>query len=241
MKRKHLVPFLLLLAAAGLMGWFLPVLAAERADRALEDRAETVEIRQMVVGDQSELSPADKLRLIRFRFSTAATVPFDRGLYQTHGELRSILERFLGELTGSTLNLNGQNCVAVPVLLAFGEDGSILVWKMTARLDGAWRCEALVDDQSGLLLRCYLSGDPAGWDRLFPRQEGEQSVEAYAGAALGAALDAHVRRQLPAGHAVALRTEQGTYGDLLLLEDGRECMRMPYQCVPAQGYLGFNR
>lgn len=241
MNRSRFVPFLLLLAAAGLMGWFLPVLAAARQDRALEGRAETVEIRQIDLSFQSELSAADKLRLIRFRFSTAETLPFDRGLFLTDSELRAVLERFLRELSGRELSLNGQNCSAVPELLVFGDAGTILVWKMTARLDGGWRCEALVDDQSGLLLRCYLSGDPAGWDRLFPRQESEQSVEAYAGAALGAALDAHVRRQLPAGHSVVLRTEQGAYGDLLLLEDGRECMRMPYQCVPAQGYLGFNR
>lgn len=241
MKRSFFVPFLLLLAAAGLIGWFLPVLAAERQDRALEGRAESVEIRQIDLSYQSELSAADKLLMIRFHFPAAETVPFDRGLFLTDSEVRSVLERFLRELSGKELSLNGQNCSAVSELLVFGETGSILVWKLTARLDGAWRCEALVDDQTGLLLRCCLTGNPAGWDRLFPHREETEGVESYACAALSAAMDAHVRRQLPAGHSVALRTEQGAYGDLLLLEDGRECMRMPYQCVPAQGYLGFNR
>ncbi|MBR4193276.1 MAG: hypothetical protein IKQ54_02955, partial [Oscillospiraceae bacterium] len=114
MKRKYWIWVVLLLAAAGVIGWFLPVLIIENQDAMVEGKPEPVSIQQIDISYQTDLSAADKLRLMRER-SSADTVPLERGIFMTDRDVRSVVEQFLKELTGNPLELGAKNFSAAPM------------------------------------------------------------------------------------------------------------------------------
>ena len=244
MRRKHLILFLLLLAAAGVIGWFLPVLITSRQDAALEGRPEPVPIRQIDLSYQTDLSAADKMRLMRERPSTEA-VPLERGIFMTDRDVRSVIERFLLELTGNSFEPDAMNYGAKPTLLSFGSEGSVLVWNVTAHLNDAWFFEAVVDDQTGLLLQCTFYGSLQRWEALFRGLEGAEDLPTRICSLLADALCAHCSRQLPASYTVSLTDADmdasGACGQFLLSQNGQDRMRVPFMLVLTEGFLAINQ
>lgn len=240
MKWKYPALVALLLAAAGLLGWLLPVLVTEQGDRSLEGRAEPVSIRQIDLSYRFDLSLADKLRL--FRNPTEAA-PLERGVFLTDREAKTILESFLEKVAGDSLSRNEDACSAAPELRSLGAEGSAIVWNVTADLNEHWRCEALLDDQSGLLLHCRFSGDAARWDSLIPGFDRKGDVRDVLCAVLEETFEAHYSRQLTAGVTVEAEAETGPlgiFGNLLLRTAEGENLRIPFRLILAMGRLEVN-
>lgn len=244
MKRSDWVLVILLLAAAGVIGWFLPVLITENQDAVLEGNPEPVSIQQIDVSYQTDLSAADKLRLLREN-PLADTIPLERGIFMTEQEVRSVMQQFLKELTGNPLELEAKDLRVEPMLLSFGSEGSVLVWDLEIALDGDWHIEAVLDDQTGLLLECSLSGYPAWWDTLFHDLESVTDLREHICSVLGYALCAHCSRQLSIAYTVSLTEEDmqdfGGSGVFLLSENGEERLRIPFLLILREGLLTVNQ
>ncbi len=244
MKRKYWIWVVLLLAAAGVIGWFLPVLIIENQDAMVEGKPEPVSIRQIDISYQTDLSAADKLRLMRERPS-ADTVPLERGIFMTDRDVRSVVEQFLKELTGNPLELGAKNFSAAPMLLNYGSEGSVLVWNVMVSLDDSWRCDAVVDDQTGLLLECSFSGYPEWWETLFYDLESVTDVREHICSVLGDALCAHCSRQLAIAYTASLTEKDmqdfGGSGVFLLSENGQERLRFPFLLILREGLLTINQ
>lgn len=244
MKRNYWILVLLLLAAAGVIGWFLPVLITENQDAVLEGKPEPVSIRQIDISYQTDLSAADKLRLIQGRPSVDS-VSLERGIFMTDREVRSVMEQFLKELTGNSFELGVKNFSAAPMLLNYGSEGSVLVWNVMVYLDDFWRCDAVMDDQTGLLLECSFSGFPEWWETLFCDLENVTDVREHICSMLGDALCAHYSRQLSVAYTVSLTEEEmqvyGGGGVFLLSENGQERLRIPFLLILTEGFLTINQ
>ena len=244
MKRNYWILVILLLAAAGVIGWFLPVLITENQDAVLEGKPEPVSIRQIDISYQTDLSAADKLRLMQGRPSVDS-VSLERGIFMTDREVRSVMEQFLKELTGNSFELGVKNFSAAPMLLNYGSEGSVLVWNVMVYLDDFWRCDAVVDDQTGLLLECSFSCFPEWWETLFCDLESVTDVREHICSMLGDALCAHCSRQLAIAYTVSLTEEEmqdfGGSGVFLLSENGQERLRIPFLLILTEGFLTINQ
>lgn len=243
MKRRELFLLLLLLSLAGAIGWLLPMMVVEVGDRALEGNAESVSIRKIDLSYQSDLSVPDKMRLMQERFPTAQVVALERGIFLSEQEAYAVLEQFLEDLTGYAVSLRAQKCIVSPYLFSFDEDGAVLAWIVQLYLNGEWECQAVVDDETGLLLRCELSGHPDGWDSLFPSLVNASDVKTYLCSALGDAMCAHCRRQLSAEYAVTVEAsayQDHPYGRLRFSENGQNRMEVSFLLVLEDGYLALN-
>ena len=244
MKRNYWILVILLLAAAGVIGWFLPVLITENQDAVLEGKPEPVSIRQIDISYQTDLSAADKLRLMQGRPSVDS-VSLERGIFMTDREVRSVMEQFLKELTGNSFELGVKNFSAAPMLLNYGSEGSVLVWNVMVSLDDFWRCDAVVDDQTGLLLECSFSCFPEWWETLFCDLESVTDVREHICSMLGDALCAHYSRQLSVAYTVSLTEEEmqdfGGSGVFLFSENGQERLRIPFLLILTEGFLTINQ
>jgi hypothetical protein len=242
MKRRHILLFFLLLAAAGTIGWFLPTLTVENRDFALEGKAEPITIRQIDLSYQSDRSAEDKLRLIRE--NSAGGAALERGIFLTDMEARSVLEQFLQELTGSGAEMKISGCVAQPALLSYGAEGSLLVWEVTAVLENECHCAAVLDDQTGLLLRCFFYGRSDWWEILLPDAGSATDAQEYICSALGDALCAHANRRLSVAYTVSVEAEDmhplGGRGVFLFSENGQVYLQMPFLLDLEQGYIEIN-
>ena len=233
MKLKQYLILLGLLLAAGLLGWFLPVLVAEGGDRAAEGRTEAVSLRQVDLSYQSDLDTADRLRLVQEDYlSTVRQTSLERGIYLDEAQVREILGQFTGSLTGRQFRLTSRDCSMTPILLSFPEEGAFLAWAVTATLDDDWFLEAIVDDETGLLLRCTLHSSGHNWEDLFPGLEGVGNAEDYLCQALRTAICSHYNTRLSDDlQATLAHSPKDPYfsqGELLLYRDGAVVYRIPY-------------
>ena len=238
MKWKHAVLTVLLLAAAVVLGWFLPTLAAARFDRSLEGRAEPVSIRQIDLSYRFDLSLADKLRLIS---GPSEQVTLERGVYLTEAEAKEIGAAFLQDLTGQQPE-SERELSAVPLLISFGTEGSLVVWFFGASLNPAWSCDLYLDDQTGLLLRGTFQGDAATWDLLLPELGGAKDFTEGLRAALTKAMTAHCHSRLP-GSALEAEANDGplgVFGSLLLETPDDKQIQIPFRLIAAMGRLEVN-
>lgn len=244
MKTKQLFIFLLLLAAAGLMGWFLPVLAAKGYDRSTEGKAEAVDIRQIDISYQSDLSIADRMALIREHNHVSERLPLDRGIQLTDEEAKAIAESFLQALTGASDKLEALNYSLDPELLSFEQEGSFLVWNVMVFWNGSWTCEMVLDDQTGLLLRCVLRNEEGIWENLFHGLDGASDSRVFIRSALENALLSHCRLRLSADYTLREELEDidqdGFYGSLLFTGDGADRFEMSVLLVLFYGELSVN-
>ena len=244
MKGKHVALFVLLLAAAGLIGWFLPVLAAAQKDHALEGKTETVSIRQIDLSYQFDLSIGDKLFLVQDNTYGAECVQLDRGILLTDREAMAVMEQFLRDFTGNALQLSEENCVAQPELLRFGEDGSFLAWNLIAELNESWYMEATVDDQTGMILRFVIACPPADWGRLFRSFAEAEDIWEFISSSAADALAACCNRQLSDGWSVRAENMELAFSTgrclLLLEEENGDSLTVPFVLELSDGYFALN-
>ena len=244
MKGKNVILFVLLLAAAGLIGWFLPVLAAEREDQTLVGKAETVSVRQIDLSYQFDLSIGDKLLLIQDNLFEAESVELERGILLTDRETRTVAERFLLDLTGTPIQLTENNCTAQPELLRFGEDGTILVWNLAAELNGNLYFEAILDDQTGMILRCMIVCPPSDWGTLFRGFDEAGDNWEFISSSAANALAACCNRQLSDGWSVRVENTDPAFpsrnSQLLLNKESGDSMLVPLLLELPEGYFVLN-
>jgi hypothetical protein len=244
MKGKHVVLFVLLLAAAGVIGWFLPVLAAAQKDQDLEGKAETISVRQIDLSYQFDLSIEDKLLLIRDGLVDVESVQLERGILLTDRDARAVTERFLRDLTGNAVQLTEDNCAAQPELLRFEEDGSFLVWNLTAEMDETWYFEATLDDQTGMILRCVIACSSSDFGTLFRGFAEAVDIWEFISSSAANALAACCNRQLYDGWSVRVENMDLAFSNgsfqLLLTGEGGDSMTVPFLLELSGGYLALN-
>ena len=219
-----------LLLLALLFGWLLPVLVFPARDDGIEEAASPVEIRSVDLSYESDLSVADRMRLIRD--SAETVLRLDHGVCLRQEEVYSILDAFLYDLTGSSVSISGQTCYAQPALLNFEGDGSFVVWMIEAQMNEGWMLEAVLDDQSGVLLRYSLNGTfyASWWDQLFPDLGAEDDPARFLLERNADAYGNHLRRRLSEAWTVSLEPrEEGLYDHSLLRlsESGEEVLSIP--------------
>lgn len=244
MRLKDYALFLLLLGAAALAGWFLPLLVTKGFDRSVEGKAEPAPIQQVDLRFQSDLDIADRLRLVREEFTPAEVIELERGIQLTEQDAMEITEQFLENLTGAPLSTREEACSVSPALLCFERSGSFLVWYVNVLLNDSWTCSAVLDDQTGLVLQCEISGSERGMDSLFQGLSTASDARSYLFSALKNALLSHCRLRL--SKELSLRAEleafepDGYFGPLLFMENGQNAFEMRILLIIPDGFLKIN-
>lgn len=238
MKKRSLILLISLLLAAAVLGWFLPTVVFHGMDRSLEGKPEPVSIRQVDLSYQSDLQIEDRLRLIR-DFGPAGSTSLERGVYQDAEQIRMILEAFLRELTGSQISVTEQSFNARPMLLSFDGEGVFVAWTVVVPLNDDWIFDAIVDDQTGLILCCEFEGMTQHWDRLFPRFYEAESSEVFLYNCLQEAIRQHYGAQLSASYTATVMADDSDgnacLGDVILYENNKEAFRVPFMFVLSDG------
>lgn len=193
MKKRNLILLVALLLAAAVLGWLLPPAVFLVEDHLEKEKRETLEIRQFDLSYQSDLDVSARLQLIRGN-SAATSVSLDRGIYLQAKDVKEISERFLGDLSGYRLSLMDR-CELLPTLFSYPGDGTFIVWIVRAPFNGVWSWEAMIDDQTGLILRFAFYGNSWNPESLFLDLDGaldESSIIAR----ISEALTRHYRERL---------------------------------------------
>lgn len=229
MKQKRLLRFFALLLAAALLGWLLPSAVFRIGDSLEEGKTSEVQIRQIDLSFQSDLDTASRLRLVHGSVVDNAT-PLERGIYLQQQDAEDISARFLRELTGERIPAEAY-ADTTPMLFNFSGEGTILVWVVHADLGEEWFWEAIIDDQTGIILRCSFQGGAWNWPALFPDYDGEVPVvEEYVSSRLSDALRSHYNQRL--GTALRSDVQQAVnnyfeYSAELVLSQEQEEYRIP--------------
>lgn len=241
MKKRSLILWIFLLLAAACIGWFLPTTVFHAVDRHLEGRQEPVSIQQIDLSYQSDLQIEDRLRLIRDYNLASSTTALERGVYKDADNVRGILEIFLQQLTGIHYTMTEKNCDVQPALLRFDGEGVFVVWSATVFLNETWGLQAILDDQTGLILRCRFESMTQQWDRLFPHFYEAESSEVLLNNRLQEAILQHYRTQLSASYHVTLMADDSDgnicFGNVVLYEAEQEAFRVPFLYVLSDGLL----
>ena len=228
MKSRRALWFIALLLGAALLGWLLPFAVFRIGDSLEEGKTSEVQIKQIDLSFQSDLDTASRLRLVN-ESAVDATTPLERGIYLQQEDIEEISRQFLQELTGSRFS-TFEFLDATPMLFSFSDEGTILVWVVYAELGDEWFWEAMLDDQTGIILRCDVEGGAWNWPALFPEYDVEVPVEDYISSQLSEALRSHYSRQL--GTALRSDVQQIAYDDFqysaeLVLSQAQEEYRLP--------------
>lgn len=239
MKKKSLFLLIFLLLAAAGLGWFLPTVVFHGMDRSLEGKPEPVSIRQVDLSYQSDLQIADRLRLIQDFNLTSSMTALERGVYQDAENVRGIVEAFLQQLAGYHYTVTAQNCSAKPMLLSYVGEGVFVAWTVAVTLNDAWIFDAILDDQTGLILCCELENITMQWDRLFPRFYEAESSEVFLYNSIQEAIRQHYQTQLSASYTAVVMADDSDgnacYGNILLYEDDQEAFCVPFLFVLSDG------
>lgn len=239
-KRSLILIIILLLIAAGALGWFLPTVVFQGMDRSLEGKPEPVSIRQVDLSYQSDLQITDRLRLMQ-SYTFASSTSLERGVYQDAEQVRRIVENFLRQLTGFHHTVTAQNCTAQPTLLSFNGEGVFVAWTVAVSLNDAWSFDAVLDDQTGLILCCELESIAQHWDRLFPSFYEAESSEVFLYNSLQEAIRQHYQAQLSVSYTATVIADDSDgnicYGNVLLYEGDQESYRVPFWFVVSEGML----
>lgn len=241
MKKNRLILLIFLLLAAGGFGWFLPAAVFHGMDRSTEGKTEAISVRQIDLSYQSDLQIEDRLRLIRDYDLASSATPLERGVYQDTDSVRETVEVFLWQLTGFHDTVSAQNANVQPALLSFDGEGVFVVWTVAVSLNDAWTLDAILDDQTGLILRCELESIAQHWDRLFPSFYGTESSEVFLNNSLQEAIRQHYQAQLSASYTAALIADDSDgnvcLGHILLYENDRQAFVIPFLYLISDGLL----
>lgn len=243
MKRSWMIGYVLLLMAAGLLGWLLPA-GLFRIDDELEaGKTESPQIRQFDLNYQSDLDAPARVALVGGGYQALST-PLDRGIYLRQEEIAEISQAFLRDLTGTAFP-DTAYADAVPTLLSFPGEGTILVWVFTVLLNDSWDWEALIDDQTGLILHCSFScHDRYAWESLFQDpKDGEDPLDTLL-SRISEAIRRHYSTRLSAALTSDLdaegATEYDAYGILTLLKAGEVYCSFPLELSIDAGLITIN-
>ena len=216
MKQKQLVVFVALLLCAALLGWLLPSAVFLAEDRREEGKLDKMEIRQFDLSYQSDLDAAARLQIIHSTPYSKAT-ELEHGIYLQEHDVEEISEQFLRDCTGDSLAVNG-HCEATPILLSFSGEGTIIGWKVSVFLNEHWTWNALIDDQTGLILNCSFEGAPMQWDSLFHEFGSEADSASFIAGKISSAICSHFQAKLSETLSSDIRREEsGDFGDYVYI------------------------
>lgn len=244
MKRKQLIVFITLLLAAVLLGALLPIAVFSMNDRMLEGKTTAIQIRQYDLSYQSDLDTASRLRLTQRDISVGATVSLERGIYLQEQEVADICQQFIRAMTGFSFSVSSRYDMT-PALLTFPGKGAIIVWIVSLYLNESWSCEFVIDDQTGLILRCSFHGAPWQWDSLVKDCGSVPAMEAYISLRMADALCMHFSTRLDTELTVdvqrdAISDHNVFSAKVSLYKEGQVEFVIPLTLVSAEGYLSIN-
>ena len=242
MKGRQWLRFFALLLAAALLGWLLPPAVFWIGDGMEEGKSTELQIRQIDLSFQSDLDTASRLSLARESAAEAMT-PLERGIYLQRQDVQEICEQFVRDLTGERLSMQGQFDIT-PALLSFPEEGTSIAWIVNAYSDSGWMLEALIDDQTGVILRGSMESALPEWEALLDLPDSWVELNDAVSARLCDALCRHFNTRLDAAlHASAQPEwddEEMYSAELVLSEDGEELYRIPYSIRVDRGVIIIN-
>lgn len=241
MRNRKTLLLVLLFAACALTGWFLPEAVFAVSDRAAEGRQLPVELAAVDLTYQTELHPLDKMT--RFsQMSQNAAVELEQGIYLQADQIAPIGEEFLFLLTGQRLTL--RELQVKPFLVSFETGGAVVAWVIEAQTEDSLLFEAVVDDESGAVLRASLFGWAEQCETLFPfTAEAEDAPHALA-ERLCAAVAETMTRCTGKPYTAALHLTQGAYrgqrGSMLLSTGDEPSASVSFLLLLEEGVLDFN-
>ncbi len=243
MKLRHKLIFVSLLLAAALFGWLLPSAVFRISDGIEAGKSSALQIKEVDLRYQSDLDPARRLRLIRQTSIEARYTALEHGIYLQEHDVREICAQFLLDVTGRSYPDSSFFDVS-PTLITYSGEGTMLVWNVGAVLNDAWHWEAVVDDQTGLILRCSFEGVHEAWDSLFRDYPGSGSGQSYAAIRISDAVRRHFNDRLSAdltSRTLQLSSDDLEYtADLLLSEDEQLKYIISLVVVSEEGIIMLN-
>ena len=242
MKRYQLLTLFAILAAAALFGWILPETVFRIEDAVEGRKLSTAQIRQIDLNYQSDLDIAARLRFIQEPIETAVTTPLQKGVYLQKQDAAKIAEQFLLEATGYQFVLQGRSDLT-PMISAAPAYGTMIVWVVHVSLNETWNWEAMIDDQTGLILKCSFFGSPNAWDSLFHDFGGALDSEEAILHRLSEAFCRHFEARTSSAFTAGTKLDFADdfyYTGTLLLTEGTEEYRMPFELSLPEGFISFN-
>ncbi|MBO4419954.1 MAG: hypothetical protein J5789_09055 [Oscillospiraceae bacterium] len=243
MKWKQLLPVFAFLIAAALLGWFLPSVVFHIDDRLEADHTQEMQIRQFDLNYQSNLDTASRLRLMQSENGEPDAIPLERGIFLQEQDVEEICGQFLLDLTGYSIP-ELDHFYVMPILMNYPDEGTFLVWAVGGLVNDAWNCELLLDDQTGLILRCSFSGPAWSWTELLYDFNYGLPVQDYAASRFSQALCSHFNARLGSRLTAAVETEEENelfYRATLILSDGdREEFVIPFEILFEEGVFSIN-
>lgn len=242
MKQKQLLGFIALLISAALLGWLLPSAVFLAEDHIEERKLDTLEIKQFDISYQSDLDTAARLQIIHDTPDSSA-MPLERGIYLQAQDVEKIAKQFLRECTGNP-SVICERFEITPILFSFSGEGTFIGWDVSMIVNESWTWDALIDDQTGLILRCSFAGAPMQWDSLFPEFGSEADSVTYIVDKLSSALCSHFQAKLSEALSSDIRWEEsGDYvyiASILLSEDSIPKYTIPVVFVLEEGMISIN-
>ncbi len=184
MKRNRMVVFVALLLVAAAFGWLLPSGVFWLDDGKEEEQSVPMQIKQVNLNYQSDLDTESRLIFARDVAIQGAITPLDHGIYLQRQDVEEICEQFLWDLTEASV-VSRRSTNTTPALLST-PNGTIIVWTVNEFLNERWSWEAVIDDQTGLLLSCRFY--EITWPEFFLDFDGAGSAEAYIASRISDAL-----------------------------------------------------
>lgn len=241
MKKGGVILLILLILTAALLGWLLPTAVFDRIDRSMEGKPEPVSLRKVDLSYQTDLQLEDRMRMIQ-DYPMAASAPLERGVYLDADKAKDIMEAFLRTLTGSENHAEEHSFAAEPLLLNFGEEGAFLIWAVHLNLEGDWYCEAMLDDQTGLILALHLDRgtmQTVPWESLIPDFGSAEDADLFMCRQLELAIRNHYQAILSEAFTSSweLQAKEDHIGEVVLYENGSEKYRVAFILYLNQGLL----
>ena len=139
-------------------GFLLPGTVLSLRDAAVSKRVETVDVEEVELKLVSELSDAEKLKLVGTE--TAARVPLKSGRELDGETAAKNVSKYIAEMGNGSAGYDVSE--TEPVLYVGFDGSSIVVWEVALE-DSYSKIRALVDDETGHLLGYRLACYPYGY------------------------------------------------------------------------------
>lgn len=152
---------------AALLGWFLPLAVFNVDDTLAEGKEMDLEIARINLSYRDDLSIAEKIKLVNNN-DIYDSMELDKGIFNSEDDLKQIISDFLADFTGYRFDFWEANFAATPFLVNLPYNkGTIVLWGAVCWLDDGWYFDFAIDDKTGAILRCDISGNyDTSWGAL---------------------------------------------------------------------------
>ena len=179
MRRLGFIVSVIFVIMAAALGWFLPLAAFSIEDGLTEGAQSQLDIEQVNLSYRDDLTIAQRMNIVGRAYDREEYMKIDKGRYFQKEDISLILNEFLSDFTGYRLDVMDDNREFEPLLINTENDrGTLVVWHVISRFSGGWSFEWLVDDKTGVILFCGLSGERDNWKSvIYDFTESDKSVD----------------------------------------------------------------